>query len=156
MEATFFLTSPEETRRLGYLLGRRLGPDSVVALVGDLGAGKTCLIQGLAQGLEVPEDYVVASPSFTLAHEYPGRVPFYHLDVYRLEGFDFYETGLDEYFTRQGVVAVEWADKIKDTLPQPYLEVELHLVESGGRWAVLRGQGEDYRQIIKKIKEQWN
>jgi len=152
----FFLATPDETRRLGRLLGKRLGPDSVVALIGNLGAGKTCMIQGLAVGLGVSEDYIIASPTFNLANEYLGRVPFFHLDVYRLEGNDFFEAGLDEYFIRKGVVALEWADKIKDVLPQPYLEVELTHIESGGRRAVLRTRDDGYWKIIKKLKEQWD
>jgi len=156
LEEVFFLSSPEETRRLGFLLGKLLNSNSLVAFIGNLGAGKTCLIQGLARGLGVPDDYVVTSPSFTLANEYPGRVPLFHLDVYRLDGGDFLETGLDEYFLRKGVVALEWADKVKDILPQPHLEVELSRTESGGRRAVLRTQDERYKTIIRDLKNQWN
>jgi len=156
VEEVFFLTTPNETRRLGLILGELLGADAVVAFIGHLGAGKTCLIQGLAKGLGVPDEYIVTSPSFNLANEYPGRVPFFHLDVYRLDGSDFYETGLDEYFSRKGVVALEWADKIKDILPQPHLEVELSQIESGGRRAVLRAQDDGYTAIIKRLKAKWN
>jgi len=154
-ENTFFLAGPDDTRRFGRLLGRCLKPGSVVALIGNLGAGKTCLTQGLAHGLNVPREFLVVSPSFTLANEYPGDIPLFHLDVYRLEKDDFYEAGLDEYFTRDGVVAVEWADKIEALLPRPYLEVQLTLAFPEGRLAVVRPHGEELDQIIKTIREDW-
>ncbi|MFH1091397.1 MAG: tRNA (adenosine(37)-N6)-threonylcarbamoyltransferase complex ATPase subunit type 1 TsaE [Pseudomonadota bacterium] len=94
-EAVFILAGPEDTVRLGRLLGARLIPGDVVALKGALGAGKTCLTGGLALGLGVAEDEPVVSPSFVLAHEYQGCVPLFHLDLYRLEEEDFFLSGLD-------------------------------------------------------------
>ena len=103
----------------------------------------------------MPETYVVVSPSFTLANEYPGPTPFYHLDAYRLDGAGFVEAGLDEYFTRPGVVAVEWAERIEEYLPDERLEVALKPVESGGREAVLEAYGKRYEEVIRKIEENW-
>lgn len=155
METAFFLAGPDETRRLGRLLGQRLGPGAVVALTGSLGAGKTCLTQGLALGLGVPEDVPVVSPSFTLACEYPGRVPLFHLDLYRLGGDEFFETGLEEYFLRQGVAVVEWAEKIEAVLPRPRLEIELIVPAEGGRRAVIRSIGPEFDETIRQIEAMW-
>ncbi len=129
---------------------------AVVALIGNLGAGKTCLAQGMAKGLGVAEEYVIVSPTFTLVNEYPGRVPFFHLDVYRLESGDFQEAGLDEYLSRDGVTAIEWAEKIVDELPESRFEVELSQTGSGGRKAVLRAWGARYTELLGDLKSVWN
>ena len=140
---------------MGCLLGENIEPGSVVALEGNLGAGKTCLARGMAQGLGVPEEYVVVSPTFTLANEYPGRVPFYHLDVFRLEGADFHDSGLDEYLRSEGVTAVEWAEKIVEELPESRIEVELSLAGTNSRQAVIRARGTRYIELLKKIQSIW-
>jgi tRNA threonylcarbamoyladenosine biosynthesis protein TsaE len=116
--------SDEETRALGEAVGRRLGPGQVVCLIGPLGAGKTTLAQGIARGLEVED--VVNSPTFTLVQEYAGRLPVYHLDVYRLSGPE--EAGdlaLDEMLGAGGVVIIEWPERIAAVLPPDRLEVRL-------------------------------
>ncbi len=104
---------PEETVALGRALGRRLPPGSVVLLFGELGSGKTAFAQGLARGLAVPESYLVTSPTYTLVNEYPGRTPFYHVDLYRLpQPADPEEIGLLDIFASEGVVAVEWSERL--------------------------------------------
>jgi len=103
--------SPEETRALGEALARRLSPGDLVALLGDLGAGKTTFVQGLARGLGVPPEVYVTSPSFTLVNEYPGRVPLFHVDLYRLSPEETEELGLAEMLSR-GVMVVEWAERL--------------------------------------------
>jgi tRNA threonylcarbamoyladenosine biosynthesis protein TsaE len=104
---------PEETVALGRALGRRLPPGSAVLLFGELGSGKTAFAQGLAQGLAVPDAYPITSPTYTLINEYPGRVPFYHVDLYRLpQPVDAEEIGLLDLFASNGVVAVEWSERL--------------------------------------------
>ena len=125
-------------------------------LIGDLGVGKTSLTRGIALGLGVPDDDGVTSPTFTLCNEYSGRIPFFHLDLYRLEGDDFFETGLDEYFLRPGVTVLEWAEKIAADLPRPRLEVRLDFMPCGGRRAVLRGVGSGYDETIDRIRRDWS
>jgi len=116
--------SDEETRALGEALGRRLGPGQVVCLIGPLGAGKTTLAQGIARGLEVED--VVNSPTFTLVQEYAGRLPVYHLDVYRLSGpEEVGDLALDEMLGAGGVVIIEWPERIAAALPPDRLEVRL-------------------------------
>ena len=149
------LSRPEETRQLGRLLGERLGPGAVVALTGDLGAGKTCLTQGLAIGLGVPRDEPVVSPTFVLAYEYQGRIPLFHLDVYRLSGGDFLDAGLDEYFRRGGVVVVEWADRIEDELPSPRLTIRLSVSAVGGRRAEITSVGSGFETLIRDMAAVW-
>jgi tRNA threonylcarbamoyladenosine biosynthesis protein TsaE len=124
--------SPEETRRLGAALGRALEPlgrtGTTVALLGDLGAGKTVLVTGLARGLGVPEEVAVASPTFTVARGYRGRVPVRHLDAYLLRSLAELEAaGFDEVGGGGGVTVVEWGDRIAEALPADRLEVTLVL-----------------------------
>ena len=156
MEATFFLSGPEETRRLGELLGALAGAGLVLALTGTLGAGKTCFTQGLARGLDVPESVPVVSPTYTLANEYPGRLPLFHLDLYRLDGDEFLESGLDEYFYRDGVTVVEWAEKLYGDLPRPRLEMEFDFPAGGGRLVTLRSVGEELAGLLVELGEAWN
>ncbi|MGE5590389.1 MAG: tRNA (adenosine(37)-N6)-threonylcarbamoyltransferase complex ATPase subunit type 1 TsaE [Bacillota bacterium] len=123
-EATCISHSPEETRTLGRRLGALLDSGDVVVLAGNLGAGKTCLAQGICQGLGVDEP--VSSPTFTLINEYRGRLKVYHLDAYRLSGpADAADLGLEEILGGDGVALVEWAERIADYLPQDRLQVEL-------------------------------
>ncbi len=102
-------SSARETREIGKNLARGLGPGSVVALYGDLGAGKTAFVQGLAEGLGIKAR--VTSPSFSIVNEYAGRLPLFHFDLYRLSSADdLYEIGWDEYLDRGGICAVEWSE----------------------------------------------
>jgi tRNA threonylcarbamoyladenosine biosynthesis protein TsaE len=108
--------SAEETGRLGAKIGAFLLPNEVIALTGNLGAGKTTLIQGIAAGLGV-KDYVT-SPTFILINEYQGRLPLFHVDLYRLDNIDqVEELGIEEYFTKGGVCVIEWAEKLGNMMP---------------------------------------
>ena len=147
--------SPEETRRLAARLAEALAPGDVILLMGDLGAGKTCFVQGLARGLGIPEGEV-SSPTFILIQEYPGgRLPLYHVDLYRLQPEEALEDlGLEEFLEAGGVTVVEWGDRLAGYFPEPRLEVyllwrapevrEITLVPRGERWqGVLRHLPED-------------
>ncbi|RJP69189.1 MAG: tRNA (adenosine(37)-N6)-threonylcarbamoyltransferase complex ATPase subunit type 1 TsaE [Candidatus Abyssobacteria bacterium SURF_17] len=126
--------SPEQTRDLGERLGRVLGKGSVVALVGELGSGKTVLAQGLARGLDVGPDEYVSSPSFALVNEYRGRVPVFHVDTYRLYGVsEMVALGYEDLLEPEGVTIIEWADKVRELLPERHLLVELSIVDSKTR-----------------------
>ena len=116
----FHTSSSDETMELGRKIGEGLGPGDVVGLIGELGTGKTTFTQGLVQGLGV-QGYV-KSPSFTLVNEYKGRLPVYHLDLYRLGDInEIRELGIEEYFYSDGVTIVEWAEKAIPLLPASYL-----------------------------------
>lgn len=120
--------TPAETAWVGELLGMLLGPGDVVCLIGDLGAGKTSLAQGLARGLGVNDQ--VTSPTFTLINEYKGRLPLYHMDLYRLEGADeLADLGYEEYVYGDGVTVMEWADRVMEALPRERLDIKLYAAD---------------------------
>jgi len=108
---------PYETRRLGRVLGELLQAGDVVALYGDLGSGKTCLIQGIAIGIRVKERYIT-SPTFIMINEYRGRYPFYHIDLYRLNPSELEGLGIRDYIYTEGVTVIEWADRAVNELPE--------------------------------------
>ena len=147
--------SPEETFRIGRILADGLEAGDVVALTGELGSGKTCLTQGIANGLGVPESYVVTSPTFTLINEYPGRrVDLYHLDVYRLKGCaDLAEMGYDEYLSGRGVMVIEWAEKIRGAVPVDALFVVMTYLEENVRKIEISGCPDRIGFWEKTLKE---
>jgi len=148
--------SPEETRALAARLGPWLAPGDVVALNGELGSGKTEFVHGLAQGLKVPPEVPVASPSFTLAHEYPGgRLPLVHLDLYRLEDLPpELLPDLEEYLSGDQAVAVEWAERLAPLLPGDYLEVRLAITGESRRTLTIVGHGERGRELARRWAEE--
>lgn len=118
------LNNLEETEKFGLFLGENLRPGDVVCLNGDLGAGKTTLTKSIAKGLGI-DDYVT-SPTFTIVNEYYGKTDLYHIDTYRLDDMvDVDYLGFDEYFYSDGVTIVEWAEKIRDALPEEYMEINI-------------------------------
>ncbi|MBW2630990.1 MAG: tRNA (adenosine(37)-N6)-threonylcarbamoyltransferase complex ATPase subunit type 1 TsaE [Deltaproteobacteria bacterium] len=126
--------SSGDTLDIGRIIGENLTGGSVVALTGELGAGKTCLTQGIAKGLGIPEGYYVTSPTFTLINEYPGRISLYHIDVYRLSGSrDLEDMGYEEYFYGDGVVVIEWAEKVDDIIPAEALLIKLEHINGNKR-----------------------
>lgn len=112
----FITSNVEQTERLGLALAWQLRPGDVVAFFGDLGAGKTAFIRGMAKGLEIEE--MVTSPTYTIVNEYlSGRLPLFHFDMYRLDGpDDLFDIGWEDYLTRGGVCAVEWSERIEEIL----------------------------------------
>ncbi len=145
--------SPEQTLYWGKCLGRLLEGGDVVALVGELGAGKTTLTQGISDGLGVSDECYVTSPTFTIINEYMGRVPVYHLDFYRIDSLSEVENmGLEEYFQGKGVALVEWAEKIEPFLPVNYLMVFLEYVDYSVRKISMKGMGKHYREVLKEIE----
>ena len=130
MEVT--LADPDATERLGAALGSLLFPGSVVALDGELGAGKTHLVRGICAGLGVANLAVVNSPTFVLIQEYCGRLPVFHFDAYRLTSpREFAELGVEEYFSAAGVCCIEWASRVAEFLPADRLSVRLEHAGSG-------------------------
>jgi len=151
------LRSLEDTRRLGVLLGRTSRRGDVILLTGQLGAGKTTLAQFIAEGLEVPAEYYVTSPSFSLVHEYPGRIPLYHLDCYRLEGEDdVEESGLMDYIAADGLTVVEWPDRLGSLVPAERLDMEIRLAGDDVRVAVLTPHGERWRKRMDELTDGCN
>ena len=144
-------TSPEKTQAFGKRLGNLALSGDVFLLVGKLGAGKTCLTQGIARGLDI-DDYT-ASPSFVLVRELYGRLPLYHIDLYRLENLEeIAELGLDEYFYGKGVSVVEWADRAPELLPPANLLIEMEYLADNERRLRLKASGKRYRQMLEQLK----
>lgn len=146
MSKELFLSLPdtESTRNLGKVLGQKLPAGSVILLEGNLGSGKTTLVQGLGEGLGIKEG--IDSPTFTLINEYfGGRIPLYHLDLYRLEAPEIEGLNLDIYWdgleVEPGIVAIEWADKL-EYKPSAYLEVNFRDISGEGRQVELIVVGE--------------
>lgn len=141
-------TNSEETSQFAAKLAERLQPGDVLALEGDLGAGKTTFTKGLAKGLEIKR--TVNSPTFTIIKEYKGKLPLYHMDVYRV-GDAFEDLGFDEYFEGEGVTVVEWAHLIEEQLPLERLNIFLYREEGDTRKMVFIPQGKRYEQLCKEI-----
>ncbi len=145
--------STSETIRLGKSIGSRLRAGDVVALVGELGAGKTQFIKGLATGAGVGKPSYVSSPSFTLINEYTGRVPFYHIDLFRLESQKEAEgLGLEDYLHGGGITAIEWADKIPSLLPEEMLSIHLMYTGKNTRSIEMVGKGKRYEELVIQIR----
>jgi tRNA threonylcarbamoyladenosine biosynthesis protein TsaE len=141
-------SSAKETQAMAKKLAKRLIPGDVITLEGDLGAGKTTFTQGLAEGLGIAG--VINSPTFTIIKEYYGDTPLYHMDVYRLED-EFEELGFDEYFYGDGVTVVEWASRIRSTLPEDLLEIEIRRLGEDLREVLLLPKGEHFRAICEGL-----
>jgi tRNA threonylcarbamoyladenosine biosynthesis protein TsaE len=141
--------SPTETRRLGARLGRLLRPGDIVLLSGELGSGKTCLVQGIARGLGVTAP--VTSKSFVLLGEYEGRLPLYHADLYRLEEpAQAEELALTEYCA-PGALVVEWAERAWEVFPPEHLLIRLEIAGAREREFALEARGPRYREMVDAL-----
>jgi len=143
----------EETEGLGRKLGAMLFPGAVIALIGQLGAGKTHFTRAIAEGLGVRNPASVNSPTFVLIQEYPARLPIYHFDAYRLKtSREFAELGAEEYFRGDGVCIVEWADRVPDSMPEERLEIAIRITGETARLFEVSAFGNAYEALIQN----WN
>ncbi len=143
--------SPEQTQKLGSRIGELCLPGDSFFLVGDLGAGKTCLTQGIAWGLGISE--YAASPSFVLVRELYGRLPLYHIDLYRLDHIEeIADLGLDDYLYGNGVCVVEWAEKGLGVLPIEHLLIQISYISDTERSLQFKPSGERYLKILTQLK----
>ena len=142
----------QATIAYGYQLGQLLQPQDLILLDGDLGAGKTTLTQGIAQGLGIKRP--IKSPTFTLIREYQsGRIPLYHMDMYRLENSSADELGLSEYFNGDGAVVIEWSQFIKDLVPKNYLRIVLKQQQPTSRELNFQALGYRYQQLLQQFQQ---
>ena len=149
---TLALSSLERTASFGKVLGRIAEPGDIITLQGPLGAGKTALTQAIALGLEVDPQVYVTSPTFALLHEYPGRIPLYHMDLYRLTGEDEIESlGLTEYFYGPGLTVLEWPGRLGSLIPSERLEIILTITSETSRTANLEGHGRLWQKKVADI-----
>ena len=139
------------TTALGHALAEALPAGTTVALCGTLGAGKTRLVQAIAEGLGVNRREVV-SPTFVLIQEYHGRRTIYHIDAYRLRDDDeFQQLGPDEYFESDGLVLIEWANRVAGSLPREYIEIRAEVTGAESRRFELRAVGRRYEDVLRRL-----
>lgn len=148
----------EETRKLGRTLGSLLPGGSLLCLNGDLGAGKTAFSGGIAEGLEIED--TVTSPTFTIVNEYSGRLPFFHFDVYRIDSpEEMFEIGFDEYLNSEGIIVIEWAERIRELLPAERLDITIKRPEDSVphsesiREFYFKPVGEKYQLVLEKLRK---
>ena len=153
MQLIFTTHSPKETQELGFRIGKLLKEGSIVALIGDLGTGKTCLTQGIARGAGIDANQVVNSPSYILINEYTGSCPIYHIDLYRIRGSaELEDLGLEEYIYGRGICVIEWADRLLESLPECYLKIVLSHEESENtRTIEIISVGAECTELIRKL-----
>lgn len=151
----FLSNSPTATFNFGRRLGEKLRAGSTIALIGELGSGKTLFTRGICSGLDVATRYV-SSPTFVLVNEYRGKYPVFHMDLYRLENVvDGFEIGILDYLDKAdtGVIVVEWAEKILPLLSDSYLQVQFYVLSTRRRRIILTGIGEKYSSLLREIGE---
>ena len=147
--------SAEDTIFWGRQVGAHLIQGDVVALVGELGSGKTWLSKGIALGLDVPPKTIVTSPSFALVNEYAGRLTFFHIDIYRMESIsELISAGIEEYLSSEGVVAMEWADKWPEILPERSVTISIDIVDENSRKITFSGQHPRALSILDAVRKE--
>lgn len=146
--------SVKDTLNIGRAIARNLRPADIICLFGELGAGKTVLTKGIALGLGIKKEKVI-SPSFVLIRQYPqARVPLFHFDLYRLKDpADILGLGHEEYLYDDGVTVIEWADRLKQLLPEEFLKIELLLKPGLKRLLKFSASGSRYKELLGKIRE---
>lgn len=141
--------SEEETMEIAENIESEKFPNMIICLIGDLGSGKTIFTKGFANSLGIEEN--ITSPTFNIIKEYTGgETPLYHMDLYRLDG-DVRNLGLDEYFSKDGVVIIEWADMIEDYLPEERLDIKFKVVDEDTRILVFKPYGKKYEDLCEAI-----
>ncbi len=147
----FTSESDRETHAFGQAIGQVVTPGSVIALIGDLGAGKTCLVRGVADGLQI-DPKLVSSPTFVLIQEYSGRLPLFHFDTYRLQSVDeFVDLGVEEYFDAGGVCVIEWADRVDAVLPDDVLQIDIEICGAAQRRFRLSARGTGSAEVLAAL-----
>ncbi len=146
--------SVERTSAIGRKLGRVCQAGDIICLGGQLGAGKTALVQAIAEGAGVAKKEYVNSPTFAILHEYQGRIPIYHMDFYRLEtSDDVRELGLDEYLFREGLVLIEWYERAADLMPASSLFIHLSFTSEFSRTLTMQSSDESWRQRLSRLSQ---
>ena len=149
MEYKIQTHSEEETIEIAENFESEKFPNMIICLNGDLGSGKTLFTKGIAKGLGI--DDAITSPTFTVIKEYEsGEMPLYHMDVYRLDGMTD-GIGIEEYFTKGGIVVIEWANTIKDILPEERLEIKFKVIDENKRSLIITPYGEKYEELCEAV-----
>ena len=148
MDYKFTSHSEYETIELAQNFESEKFPNMVICLNGELGSGKTVFVKGIANALGITES--ITSPTFTIVKEYDGELPLYHFDVYRLDG-NTDSIGIEEYFNKNGVVIIEWADTISDVLPEERLDIKFKVVGENKRVLVITPHGQKYEELCEAV-----
>ena len=149
--------SADQTEAIGRTLGTVLHAGAFLALFGDLGGGKTCFTRGVVAALTPGSAHLVASPTYAIMNEYPGPIPVYHFDFYRLaSGEEIAELGFDDYFHAKGVCIAEWSERLGDTLPPDHLGIRFEHDGGDCRKIVFEAWGADSRTLLANMKKQLN
>jgi len=149
---TLELSSLQHTETLGKVLGRIAEPGDIITLAGNLGAGKTALTQSIGRGLGVEPSVYITSPTFSLLHEYKGRIPLYHMDLYRLRNEGEIEAlGFPEYFYGDGLTVIEWPERLGSLMPEERLHIELVISSESSRTANLIPHGKFWQKKLADI-----
>jgi tRNA threonylcarbamoyladenosine biosynthesis protein TsaE len=152
--SSFNIESLDQTTAIGRFLGAKAQPGFVYCLDGDLGAGKTTLTQAIAAGLKLDDGNYISSPSFAIMHEYPGDIPLYHMDFYRLhDADDVVALGFDEYFYKQGLTVIEWSKRAPEILPEQMLSITITLTHNSRTLKICATS--QYLPLLKDIQAQF-
>ena len=149
MEYKVYTNSDMETMELAQNIESEKFPNMVICLDGELGSGKTVFTKGIANALGINE--VITSPTYTIIKEYLyGEMPLYHMDVYRLDG-NVEGVGIEDYFNKGGIVVIEWADTIRDILPEERLDIKIKVIDEEKRVLVITPHGKDYESLCEAV-----
>jgi len=155
MKIDIITDTPDKTKNIAKNVAKLILPGDIILFFGELGAGKTCFTQGIAEELEVKE--YVNSPSFTIINEYSGKMPIYHFDLFRLNNYhEFDELGYEEYFYGKGLAIVEWSEKIVDYLPKKYLKIAITFIDMNKRKISISSKNKRYIKLIEELKKNEN
>ena len=144
--------SPAETKSLGEKIVRKLDSKFILGLSGELGSGKTIFVQGLARGLDVPKNYYITSPTYSIIHEYTGRIQLFHIDLYRIKGKEeIYGTGIYEILDRFGIFAIEWPDLLINDLPADYIAIHFEIKDDDRRKISMTAHGDRAADLVNEL-----
>ena len=151
---TYQLSTLQETQALGNIIGQLAQPGHIILLKGELGAGKTTLTQAIGLGLNVDETHYITSPTYSIIHEYPGRIPLYHMDFYRITDRDeFEELGIDEYLYGSGLSVIEWPERLADLTPDTHLKLHLAITGDFSRSVTISTKGSGWQSYLQTIQQ---
>lgn len=148
MEFKYISKSEMDTIELAQNIESEKFPNMIICLDGELGSGKTMFTKGIAQALGIDEP--ITSPTFNIIKEYDGELPLYHMDVYRLDG-NTDGVGIEEYFHKGGIVIIEWANTIKDILPDEYLHIKFKVIDENKRSLIITPYGSKYEELCEAV-----
>ena len=151
MTTAYISNSPQETMELGVRIGRSLSGGEIILLSGDLGAGKTLLTKGIAEGIGTEEATTVVSPSFTLVNIYKARLDIVHVDLYRLDSDEVYELGLEDFMDKDHIMVVEWAERAREFFQGAILEVSIEYLGEQTRKISLDTAHSRYEDLLKSF-----